>query len=427
MDLKAHQPAAFAFLESWVESNEAVACVEGYAGVGKTALIGHWVAVVKERHPSWEIVVAAPTNKALDVLRSKITAPVEFRTVDSYLGFRIKRDEDGEIQRSQGKGAEVPDLIVVDEASMIKGEYNTALLRKCKRLLYVGDPAQLPPINEDISPAFKVARKFTMTEVIRFDGALIKIATMLRERIKARQSFVLPDVLAIPELGDRQVSKVTIAGLYNWSESAIAKGLEARILAFDNMSVARHNSVMHQRLYPNAPLFGEGEIVLVNEAYELKGEDADDEGDMLYNGELLKVVACEQADSVADVVIYNVTLDRKGAQLVLQVAYDEQHMIAVRKDLTEKIFALRRQLNATSSYDAQVDIKAQIKQLVDLRRPLNALAPLRHSYSSTVHKSQGSTYDVALVDWASIYRSQDRARLMYVAVTRPSKWLALGV
>jgi ATP-dependent exoDNAse (exonuclease V) alpha subunit len=54
------------------------------------------------------------------------------------------------------------------------------------------------------------------------------------------------------------------------------------------------------------------------------------------------------------------------------------------------------------------------------------LAPLRHAYACTVHKSQGSTYDISMVDFSDVFRSDDKARLIYVAATRASKFLVFA-
>lgn len=408
--LHPQQQQAIEFLDDWLSTKEQLACLQGYAGTGKTWLVGYWLKEVLDAHPRWNVYVLAPTNKALDVLREKCSHlgdRVAFFTVDSFLGNRIKRDDDGEIQKSYGKGQQNPDLIVCDEASMIKKEYDTSLRKRGARTLYVGDPAQLPPIDEEISSSFTVARKFLMTEVVRYDGSIIKIATMLRKRIESKDIFLLNDVRALKE--DNTVSFISIDKLHDWAENAHHKGLDSRILAFENATVNYHNKVMHEALFPQAPLFGVGEKVVVNETYELN------EDEMLYNGEILTVVTCEVKETIADVVIYDVCCKRAGSDnnLVLQVALDEGHLAAKKKELTNQIWDMRK-----SGKDP--------KEIIKLRRPLNKLAPLRHSYACTVHKSQGSTYDIAFCDWGSIYRCADRARMFYVSMTRPSKFLVIA-
>lgn len=407
----------------------------GYAGTGKTALMEYWIEKILDRKKGIRILVLAPTNKALDVLRSKCGhLDVGFATIDSFLGNRIKRNDDGEMEKSRGKGQESPDLIICDEASMVKKEYDTDLRGRRVKTLYLGDPAQLPPINEDLSSCFTVQDKFEMTEIIRYDGALIKVATFLREKIQTRQNFLLGDLHQFRD-ESRQLSFIRMNNCYDWALNAYEKGLDTRIIAFTNMDVNNHNAIMHKALFPEAPLFGIGERVVVNETFELpnegqsKGEQ--EEQEMLYNGEMMEIMRCERVDDVADVVIYEVDaipvrskpqleVDGKVVQTdptyyTLRVAFDEQHCKAVHRQLTDAIYAARREND-----------HVRVKKLIDLRRPLNKLAPLRHSFSNTVHKSQGSTYFITIADWSSIYQSRDRARMMYVAATRPSNFLALA-
>ena len=55
---------------------------------------------------------------------------------------------------------------------------------------------------------------------------------------------------------------------------------------------------------------------------------------------------------------------------------------------------------------------------------------IQQAYSSTVHKSQGSTYDTAIVDIADLAHPKARPifnRLLYTAVTRPARRLLLIV
>jgi hypothetical protein len=412
---KGQQAQAVQFLDSWFyESNALEGALKGYAGVGKTWLVGAWVATVLERKPRIRITVLAPTNKALDVLREKCGhLDVGFATVDSFLGNRIKKNDDGETEKSRGKGQENPDLLIVDEGSMIKEEYHTDLRRRRVRTLYVLDPAQLPPIQEDLSTTANVQPSFEMTEVVRYDGAIIKAATFLRERIQSGQTFILQDLMEFRD-SSGQLSVIKMGKLYDWALTAYQKGMDGRIVAFTNADVDAHNAIMHNALFPNDELFGIGERVLVNETFELPNTDpASEETDMLYNGEILEVKSCTINPTLAcGVVTYKVGV----RDYELDVALDARHAAQVHQELTNSIWQMRREGKPES----------EVRKLLELRKPLNKLAPLRHCYSNTVHKSQGSTYDISFVDWSSVYRCPDRARMMYVALTRASKHVVLA-
>lgn len=425
------QEQARRFLNDWLaDPKSKTACLKGYAGTGKTWLAGDWLNQVIVANPKINIVVLAPTNKALDVLREKCGhLNASFRTIDSFLGNRIKRNDDGEMERSQGKGAENPDLILCDEASMVKAEYDTQLRRRGVKLLYLGDPPQLPPIGEKLSTTFDCDRTFLLTEVIRYEGSIIKVATFLRNCYESGRSFILSDLMEFKDEA-RTLCVIKMSNLYDWALQAVRNGLDCRIVAFTNAAVNEHNAIMHRALFPYAELFGVGEKVVVNETFELPTVDPDSEQtDMLYNGEMLTVVSCVENPLLeCGVRTFSVGVLRgagrslevdgvaQRVEYVLDVALDADHATATHKALTNKVWDARR-----------AGDNIAVKEAIDLRKPLNKLAPLRHSYACTTHKSQGSTYDVTLVDWANIFRSDDRTQMMYVAATRPSKFLVLAV
>lgn len=426
------QIRALAFLDEYLATTQrghsSFASLKGYAGVGKTWLIAHWVERLLDKRPNMRIMIVAPTNKAVDVLRAKIGhLPVDFRTLDSYLGFRVRRNDDWQMEKSRNtKGTnpqDEPDLVICDEGSMVKQEYHKELEWKRVPVLYVLDPAQLEPVGDDSMPAAEVPHSCMMTEVQRqaADSPIIQLATYLRERVVDKNWFTLQDIRGFAKQGDGRVCFTNLRNVHDWADRAIDKGMDCRVLAFTNAAVAANNAAMHARRYPDHPLFGPDELVLVNEAFDY------DEDTLLCNGEMLRVVGAEQVDPIAGVDTYEVRAHRLasnlvvngetvGSELVFKVARDPVHAMQTHRALTDRIYELRREGKIGAA-----------DKLFEERRPLNKLAPLRHSYSNTVHKSQGSTYDVAICDFPDIYRSREmRARLLYVGFTRPSQYLCIA-
>jgi exodeoxyribonuclease V len=428
MPATAQQQQAIEFLDSFRTSFQTIGCLQGYAGVGKTWVVSHWMQTILEANPEFNICVAAPTHKALDVLRSKCGhLDVEFKTVASLLGQHISRNEDGELTKGESPRDWSFDLVLIDEGSMVTAEQCAKLEAKGWKILYVGDPAQLPPVGEDTSPAFNYSTKFLMTEVVRqqADNPVVGIATMLRDRIAEGASFTLADIGSHAVAGDNRLRKVSRAKLHDWALGALEKGLNGRILAYTNVTVQQHNAALHNRLYPNDALFGVGEKVLVNDAYALPKDamaDPDAEPEMLTNGTEMIVRSCTLREAEEHgVVTYDVECEHPDGRLMnLPVALYENNAKSVHKFLTDKIWALRKKLGKTEAD------RIELRKLLAVRKPLNLLAPLRHSYACTVHKSQGSTYDVAFVDFSDMYRSEDRTKLMYVAVTRTSNFLVIA-
>jgi exodeoxyribonuclease-5 len=427
MNVTPHQQGGVDFLDAFLESFERVAVLQGYAGVGKTHVIVQWLLSVIERKPNWKICITAPTHKALDVLRSKCGhLNVEFRTVASLLGVHISRNEDGELTKGMVPRDETFDLVVCDEASMVNREDTISIAGRNFKLVYVGDPAQLPPVKEQHSPAFEYQNKFLLTEVVRqqADNPVVGIATMLRERIEMGASFTLQDIGAFYKADDTRLRKINRATLYKWCEASVRKEMNGRILAYTNATVLQHNKVMHEIMHPGTPLFGIGERVLLNDAYTMPkqpGDSDEDDPEMLTNGMEFTVKECTlRAPEPHGVITYDVELeDKNGTLRTLPVALYEANAKAVFQSLTEKIWVMRKKLGKT------YEDREELKKLLAVRKPLNLLAPIRHAYACTVHKSQGSTYDISYVDWNDTYRSEDRTKLMYVAVTRTSNYLVI--
>ncbi len=112
----------------------------GGPGTGKT----HTAAQLALAFSGKKILVGAPTGKAAANLEVKLQGKARCGTLHALLGLRGGKD----LQRS---GPELEaDLIVVDECSMIDAELFVHFLSRVKlgtRLILMGDPEQLPPVE----------------------------------------------------------------------------------------------------------------------------------------------------------------------------------------------------------------------------------------------------------------------------------------
>jgi exodeoxyribonuclease-5 len=183
----------------------AVLVVNGAAGTGKTTMLAALVRVLEDREEPY--VLLAPTGRAARVMgqRSGRAASTVHKhiysteqTVSGGLSFRRRTNQDP--QRT---------LYIVDEASMIgepEGTVNgllTDLLtyafagRPDTRVLFIGDPMQLPPVGCLRSPALDAAylarhydaraRSWLLNEVRRqaLDSTILLNATRLRRHLQA--------------------------------------------------------------------------------------------------------------------------------------------------------------------------------------------------------------------------------------------------
>ncbi|MBO5737578.1 MAG: AAA family ATPase, partial [Clostridia bacterium] len=177
--------------EWYVNTDDQVFVLSGYAGTGKTFLIDYVVRKVLGLKVGSEAVFVSPTGKAAaNLVKSGTLAG----TVHSLIYIRDEEDFDvdanGEIiQREdlsfikKDKIDEKIKLIIIDEASMINETVLQDLLSFKVKCLFSGDGAQLPPVNGTCP--LLTNPHYTMKEIVRqaADNPIIQVATMARQGI----------------------------------------------------------------------------------------------------------------------------------------------------------------------------------------------------------------------------------------------------
>ncbi len=157
LELTEDQEEGFFKLKLFTNSQDKYFRLSGYAGTGKSFLICRYIKWLLEEKLSF--VAACPTNKAAKNLRNLAASEgleLEVKTIAQLLGQQPELNEDsGEEEFKSKINVDLSgyDIVIIDEFSMLnKDNFNeivakagTSLLTK---VLFVGDRAQLPPINE---------------------------------------------------------------------------------------------------------------------------------------------------------------------------------------------------------------------------------------------------------------------------------------
>ena len=142
MQWSPQQDAALDAVAAWLKTgDQQLFRLFGFAGTGKTTLAKHIAAHVKGN-----VVFGAFTGKAALVLRSK--GCENARTIHSMI-YRPKSVDEEEpvfVLNEDGE-ASTASLIIIDECSMVDEELGRDLLSFGKKVLVLGDPAQLPPVK----------------------------------------------------------------------------------------------------------------------------------------------------------------------------------------------------------------------------------------------------------------------------------------
>lgn len=413
----------------------------GYAGTGKTTLVGELVRRLGE---GMTIAVAAPTHKAVSVLREKVGegAPADFATIHSLLGLRLKPQHDG-TYRCLPEG--VPtlgkyELVIIDEASMVHRELFALVMGPAyqgTRLLFVGDPAQLPPVEDSGEASLAITRiqhRLMLTDVCRqaAEHPAIALSMRIREAIEAGQRLDAARIAGLCAARDADVLFANGGGTtaFNWALHDLKAGHDTRILAWRNRTVRAYNRDLHAALHGDATPFAVGETLMLNDSH---GARVDDGGDpmralkvALHNSEetIVRSIAREPHPKFTDAEAWRLVVERdNGQRAVLWIAHDEEARQQWISGAFRRAAEIKRQ--TAQAFDAKLD-----SERMDLIRKAwavrEAFADARHVYAMTVHKSQGSTFDTAIVDVADLEacRGEEYNQLLYVAATRPRYHLA---
>ena len=425
--------------------------MRGFAGSGKTFLSMKFLKKVDDLDFCWTVV--APTHKAVGVLREGLRReeihPTWFpSTIHRLLRLKLKRQADSEVCEKTDQtecSLENLGLVLIDEASMIDSKLLEITLEcaRCNstRLVFVGDPAQLPPVGEKFSSVFLMKRAIfaELREVVRHQGPVLKLAKIIREQqIPCDQPPILPII-------NSNKGRVGILDRKNWLEKAKAElslsSLDndcdrSRILCYTNRIV--DNLVPHARRsihgdmadqYPVLP----GEVLISRKAIMVNASLNDDE-----LGEEPDILISSNREMVVEDVIPNsLDLASLGVQQDFKNSLPIINTQIVKVICDQKEFSLRLMppIGSKSRVDLDFVLNELSKKAREIERKNNSsiwklFFFIRDSFASlgpasvlTIHRSQGSTFGEVFIT-SDVFWPKDiefRRRLLYVAVSRASK------
>jgi len=180
----------------------------GYAGTGKTTTIVEFIAYLLENKLIRTVALTAPTNKAVNVIKSKFKhhlnrlsgmnnlpfddmvmslekkgIKIDFITIHKLLNYKNDFDTDGDkvFLRNGNTTLNDYDIVIIDECSMIPHMIINNIfedIREIKKkssirvpkVLFSGDVCQLPPVNELKSIIFlNIFKGIKLNEIISFN------------------------------------------------------------------------------------------------------------------------------------------------------------------------------------------------------------------------------------------------------------------
>lgn len=408
------QAASIASMREWFLSRQSnYYTQEGYAGTGKTFSISEFVKMLADEGAIKlsQVVFTAPTNKAVKVLRGYLDdaglSECITKTIYSLLGLSMQTN--GEVKELAIRDDDVDlrtlRLVIVDEGSMV----NKILMREIAKVaernklpfLFMGDPAQLPPVGELTSPIWTVADKSTLTKVMRYDNAILDLATRLRNIVDhPAPSIKIETVAPVYALSRPDFDQKILDDL------EMIKAGTAKVIAWRNITVNAYNQKIRSAIFGaesrTNPWLPGDKIVATAPLKDLEDNifmRTDEEG-------VVERCVVGHHPKYREFEIYNLLITLEGG------------MKATLRTLTVTgQFDLNNKLEQLAT-DAKAGKKYLWREFWQLKE---AFHEIRHSYAITTHRSQGSSYLKTFVDREDILLNRNRQeafRSLYVACTR---------
>ena len=474
IELNAEQSSALQAIKSFLRDDDIDAFIlRGSAGTGKTTLIARLIEALDEMNLSCALM--APTGRAARIIGNKIGQIAGDSSYGSstihkeiYSSPKVSVNENAEAENDPGVRLVFPlktdeptaSLFVIDESSMVgdkeqSGDFmqfgSGRLLsdvvqfvrakrpgrteRPLTKLLFVGDPAQLPPVGDNISPALSdeyLAREFGL-RVASFElrtvmrqaqgSAILARAREIRDAIEARRfnRFSLTSKLEDIQRADvRQAVDLVEKGIRDRDSSVV--------VVHSNSIALEYNRTIRERRWGHAGMpIQIGETLLVN-----KNKPPFSNGDLV---RVMKVGAEPKTIVVPLRGGHRVDLSFREVSL----AFRDTDGTIVKHDtlvLENLLDAPGRQLSALEQRALLVDFRMRHPHLrpaaEEFQRTIrddayfNALQ-VKYGYALTCHKAQGGEWKTVVVDFDGFGdpRNEHFYRWAYTAITRAAERLVL--
>jgi len=429
------------------ETPNALYLLKGYAGTGKTSIIGTLVSNLWETKKS--AVLMAPTGRAAKVI-SNYSGKEAF-TIHKKIYFP-KKDKAGGVKFVLQPNKHRNTIFIVDEASMIpdvpadsKLFENGSLLddliqyvysgHKCK-LMLIGDKAQLPPVKSDLSPAMEMQTldlnynkrvlEFELDEVVRQElgSGILENATRLREVLMDEfyESFTfnLKGFTDVVRLVDGQEIMDAINDAYDSNGHE-----ETAIVVRSNKRANLYNQQIRNRILfrDNELTAGDYLMVVKNNYFWIKPTT---EAGFIANGDIIEVLEIFNIIDLygfrfAEVKVKMVDYPRmRPFETVLLMDTIEAEAPSLSYEDSNKLYqeVLKDYEDEASNYRKFLKIKGN--------KYFNALQ-VKFSYAITCHKSQGGQWNTVFVEQPYLPNGIDKdyIRWLYTAITRAKEKLYL--
>lgn len=443
------QDAFFQKIAAFVTNvdNDSIFVLKGYAGTGKTTVISTIVNHLIEINRKY--VLLAPTGRAAKVIANYSSKPAF--TIHKKIYFP-KKSSGGGVAFTMQQNKHKNTIFIVDEASMISDQSNESKLyengsllddlisyiysgENCKMIL-LGDTAQLPPVNLDISPALntdtlelnydKKVDWIELDEVMRqeLNSGILYNATELRELLK--DNFItdfkfklrgFKDIIRLTDGYDIQDAINQAYSNYSIEDTAF--------IVRSNKRANQYNEQIRMKILDKESDLSTGDFLMVvkNNYFWLKEKD---EAGFIANGDIIEVL-----EIFAFKELYGFNFAKVKIRMVdypNQIPFETVLILdTIKSESPSLTYEQSNQLYEEVMKDYEhLTTKYAKFQKVKENEYFNGLQ-VKFSYAITCHKSQGGQWNTVFVEQPYLPDGIDRdyIRWLYTAITRAKDKLYL--
>lgn len=424
--------------------NDRIFVLRGYAGTGKTSLMGALVKTMNEM--KMNTILMAPTGRAAKVLSNMAGKPAMTIHKSIYRQQKFNLSFEGfNLMDNRNNHT----LYICDEASMISTinesyHFGTGNLlddlieyvyagNQC-RLLLIGDSAQLPPVGQKRSPALEIGKlqeyglevmSAELTEVARqqLDSGILANATMLRNMLNQGMTDSLPKIMHKNFPDVRSIDGYEF--LEELSNSYSHNGLDDTIIITrSNIRANKFNqAVRNQILYREEELCaGERLLVVKNNYYWGREFEI---FPFIANGDTITVKRVRSEMEMYGFRFAEVEIELPDYDVETEVIVLLDTLMADGPSLSQE--DQQRLFEAVMMDYPEIRNQRDLIKAVKENKYFNALQ-VKYAYGVTCHKSQGGQWNDVYLDLGYInpdHLGIDFYRWLYTAFTRARKTLFL--
>lgn len=410
--------------------------IDGKAGTGKTTTVNTILRHVdKHIAKNSHLAVCALSNKAKSVIDNQISKSIKYsgQIYKSYNAFTIaqlcgfKPDKNGNFNdQTIAKNAPIryEDIVIIDEASMITTKLYYDIKNAMKPgsvLIFLGDEGQLSAINENKTEFDPTDRLKTNQEGYLFkdpNNAVIHLIERIRQgesnpilkfadfyyntsKLSTLDKNTKSEFEKITDNGAIVFKKLSEKDILLFQDAVLNQDLNrVRIIGYRNSYVDNANRLIHNALCSENPtMYNPGEFIIIRKNYN-----------SLFNGTecVIKTAYAAVKDEKTGITTQELEIklpdgSLQSIKVIPEMYLDPDHESKAPQD------------------------KAKYESFIKK----NNVIDIGLAYAITVHKAQGSSYDVVYINsedfvipntknnpLSSSQITREQNKMMYTALTR---------